>query len=236
MRTNLSANHSLPLEARHQDEQILLLVPKVAAEHVFARVLRLQVADLDHEPLALLVVLLPEGHELGIVPTRPSASTFDFTEVKVHVRSTDMSSPLARLLLLGVEFLLEYTELRLRLLLRAGGRSTLLLPLCLSLVLLRAQSLQVAPECLSIPPDASEISLERRDSACDVALLGSKACLLCLHALELGRLVGERATEVFDLEHAEIEFVPPVVVRGLGRGVLALETVHLLQRTVSCEQ
>lgn len=116
MHTDSYVNHSLSLEARHQDEQILLLVPKVAAEHVLARVLRLQVADLHHETFAFLVVLLPERHELGVVPTRSSASTLNL-RAKVHIRSTNMPSPLARLLLLGIELLFEHTELCLRLLL-----------------------------------------------------------------------------------------------------------------------
>ncbi|TFK81556.1 hypothetical protein K466DRAFT_334347 [Polyporus arcularius HHB13444] len=172
--------HSLPLQTSHQDEQVLFLVPEIATESRFARELRLQVPDLQHEALALLVVLLLERNELLAVPimvivNRSSAWFIAAERRQEHSRSAHMALPrvlrLPRLLLLPIELLLEHADLRLRLLLCPLELSPLIPPLLLHPVLLRAERLQVAPEGLGVAADTAEVGLQRSDGASDVPLL-----------------------------------------------------------------
>ncbi|RDX54048.1 hypothetical protein OH76DRAFT_1059309 [Lentinus brumalis] len=170
--------HSLPLQTRHQDEEVLFLVPEIATESRFARELRLQVPDLQHEALALLVVLLLERNELlavSMVVNPPSAWLITAERRQEHSRSAHMALPrvlrLPRLLLLPIELLLEHADLRLRLLLCPLELSPLIPPLLLHPVLLRAERLQVAPEGLGVAADTAQVGLQSSDGASDVPLL-----------------------------------------------------------------
>ena len=110
-----------------------------------------------------------------------------------------------------LHLLRQQADLRLRLL----PRALVLAPLRLQLLLLPAQRLQVAPERFRVAAHALEVRLEHADGLGDVAALGLDAVALGFCAVQLVRLIGERAAEILDLEEVEVELVTAAVVGGL---------------------